>query len=285
MFIPWADRGPMTSSIDAGNSSGGSGGSSGTAKVGSIEELDTLARSFLRSAGGGVKLELVNNGDSTWTTTTWYRVNYEPTGGITQYVYDDYFKMWVVQPADIKVHLRKVTKTYYAGGNGGGGFQFNYTSHGLNFADGLFTGFETLTYSDKGWLGKNGKIYNSLSGRGPNQHTGSRGAAKAASSNYRKAGNGVILIQILIGGYQTIKGYEKDGNSFGYNAQHALATNGLGIIGGYVGAKIGVSVGGLSTAWAGGVPGAAIGGVLGSIGGSYGGSWLGGYIVDSIHNP
>ncbi|GAA0875182.1 hypothetical protein GCM10009118_15910 [Wandonia haliotis] len=55
---------------------------------------------------------------------------------------------------------------------------------------------EFTTYSKEfnSWLGKNGKMYTGLEGKGPNQHTGNRGGAKNASNNYKNAGRVVFWV-------------------------------------------------------------------------------------------
>lgn len=46
------------------------------------------------------------------------------------------------------------------------------------------------------WRGKNGKIYNGLSGRGPNQHTGSRTAAEKKMKKIGKVSNVLTLLSM-----------------------------------------------------------------------------------------
>ena len=71
--------------------------------------------------------------------------------------------------------------------------------------------FEHNNYSKtfNQWRGKNGKLYIGLTGRGPNQYTGSRALAKAKALKFNKAGR-------LLGGIST-----------GYSAYEAYYTKGL----------------------------------------------------------
>ena len=75
-----------------------------------------------------------------------------------------------------------------------------------------------------------------------------------------------------VGGYEVYQGYVADGGSFGYNAQHAAAGVGSGMLGAWGGAK----VGGLAGFSLGGPVGGLVGGVAGGFLGGWGGSAAGG---------
>ena len=63
------------------------------------------------------------------------------------------------------------------------------------------TGKEHQYYSKElnQWRGKDGKYYEGLKGRGPNQHTGPRSAAKAVANNYKTLGYAFALMGAIPG--------------------------------------------------------------------------------------
>ena len=96
---------------------------------------------------------------------------------------------------------------------------------------------ETTQYSKELgiWRGKNGKIYEGLSGKGPNQYTGSRNLAKTKSIKIGKAAKGLTAISM----YMTWKQYNNPQNqTLGPNMQHYLTNrhaieqglNGMGLV-------------------------------------------------------
>ena len=126
------------------------------------------------------------------------------------------------------------------------------------------------------WRGRNGKYYPTA--WGGNQHTGSRSGAYIAASRFRILSNGAFVGGLFIGGVEVFNGYQSDGATFGYNAQHATASVTGGLLGGWAGAEGGAAVGALVGSLlfgAGAIPGAAIGGLIGGIGGGMLGSSLG----------
>ena len=154
----------------------------------------------------------------------------------------------------------------------------------LDVLGNLAGGAEELLVSRGYWLGTNGKYY-SVSWGG-NQHTGSRSGAFIAASRYRKLSRGALVGEVLVGGVEVYNGYQSDGATFGYNAQHATASIAGGLFGGWAGAKGGAAVGafvGSLFFGAGAIPGAAIGGVIGGIGGGMLGSSLGETAVEFHH--
>lgn len=137
---------------------------------------------------------------------------------------------------------------------------------------------EGATAGDGYWLGKNGKYYTKMTGRGPNQYTGSRTAALNSAKIYRLAGRATIFVSAGVGVYSTIEGTQADGGEFGYNAQMAAFSSAGSIAGIIAGAKAGAVAGAFIGAWFGGVgvvPGAVIGGFIGGIAGSIGGGYAG----------
>ena len=76
----------------------------------------------------------------------------------------------------------------------------------------LTTSRQTLTYSQtlNIWTGKNGVIYKGLSGRGPNQYTGSRAFAKAKASKIGVASNVLNFLGIVTTQLQYQSDMKKD---------------------------------------------------------------------------
>jgi hypothetical protein len=107
MFIPWADRGPMTSSIDAGNSSGGSGG--GTT-IGSFEALQHFGI-LLASNPNNRNIQFRGNSDGTFTVT-WTETIIRGTG---QFYTNE------LGTTHEEMEFQYIDHTTAASGNGGGG--------------------------------------------------------------------------------------------------------------------------------------------------------------------
>jgi hypothetical protein len=106
MFIPWADRGPMTSSIDAGNSSGGSGG--GTT-IGSFEALQHFGI-LLASNPNNRNIQFRGNSDGTFTVT-WTETIIRGTG---QFYTNE------LGTTHEEMEFQYIDHTTAASGNGGG---------------------------------------------------------------------------------------------------------------------------------------------------------------------
>ncbi len=176
---------------------------------------------------------------------------------------------------------------YHLISQNGGMTDFTRSNWALTIGGGIYGAMEGATAGKGHWLGKNGKYYTNMTGKGPNQWTGSRAAALKSANTYRLAGRGVIVVSAGIGIYSTIEGYQMDGGEFGYNAQKAAATSTGGIVGGIAGAKIGAGIGAGIGVWFGGVgavPGAVIGGFIGGIAGSFTGSYAGEAAVNYYHD-
>jgi murein DD-endopeptidase MepM/ murein hydrolase activator NlpD len=126
MFIPWADRGPMTSSIDAGNSSGGSGGGSAP----HFDNLDELLSFMLdKMAKLGVdKLSYSNNGNSSFTFT--YYQPYTTVVNEPSYFIDFDDKIVTTETTTI-FHAGRKTETYFVG-NGNNVFPLSVDSNSFN---------------------------------------------------------------------------------------------------------------------------------------------------------
>lgn len=168
----------------------------------------------------------------------------------------------------------------------GGMPDFSNSSIALTLGGAVYGAMEGATAGNGYWLGQNGKYYTNMTGRGPNQYTGSRTAALNSAKTYRVAGKATIAGSVLLGGYQTYEGYAADGGEFGYNAQSAAFSSAGSIAGGIAGAKGGALIGAGIGAWFGGVgaiPGAVVGGFIGGIGGSIGGGFAGQSAVDYYH--
>lgn len=99
------------------------------------------------------------------------------------------------------------------------------------------------------WRGKNYKLYQGLSGRGPNQYTGPRNLAKAKSAKLGYASNALTVISIAA---THLEYNETLRQNWGPNMQHYLrnkyvrdqAFNGSGFLGVYgAAASIGYSLG------------------------------------------
>ncbi len=85
------------------------------------------------------------------------------------------------------------------------------------------------------------------------------------------------------GAAQIGRGYYKDGNKFGYDAQKVTTGFAGGLIGAWAGFQAGVWVGfeggfalGAAFGGIGAIPGAVTGGVIGGFGGAFGGAYYGG---------
>ena len=94
---------------------------------------------------------------------------------------------------------------------------------------------------------------------------------------------------VIIGAAQIGRGYYKDRNKFGYNAQKATTGFVGGLAGAWAGFEVGVALGfeggfviGAAFAGIGAIPGAVIGGVLGGFGGAFGGAYYGGQLGESL---
>jgi hypothetical protein len=146
----------------------------------------------------------------------------------------------------------------------------------LDIGGGIFGALETTVRPGDLWLGKNGKYYNNS--WGGNQYTGSRSGAFKAASNYKWAGRAVLGASVIIGGTETINGFQKDGGRFGYNAQSAAFGTAGSIVGGWAGAEAGAWSFGIAGGLIGGPPGAVIGAVIGGFVGGLGGGYLGGNV-------
>ncbi len=163
---------------------------------------------------------------------------------------------------------------------------FTNANFALTTGGELYGLLEGIVAGEDYWLGQNGKYYSNMTGREPNQYTGSRTAAINTAQNYRLAGRVTVAGSVLLGGYATYEGYVADGGQFGYNAQVAAISTTGGIIGGMAGAKGGALVGAGVGVWFGGVgalPGAVIGGFIGGIAGSIGGGYAGEGAVNYYH--
>ena len=93
----------------------------------------------------------------------------------------------------------------------------------LTIGSGATTFFEHNNYSRtfNHWRGKNGKLYSGLTGRGPNQYTGSRSLAMEKAMKFNRAGK-------LFGGINMFKSGFEFGSSF-YNTGVTLETVRYGI--------------------------------------------------------
>ncbi|MEM6816132.1 MAG: hypothetical protein AAF600_17375 [Bacteroidota bacterium] len=163
---------------------------------------------------------------------------------------------------------------------------FSNSNMVLTVGGAIYGAMEGATAGDGYWLGKNGKYYTNMAGRGPNQYTGSRTAALNSAKTYRLAGRATIFVSAGVGVYSTIEGIQADGGEFGYNAQIAAFGSAGSITGGIAGAKGGALIGAGIGAWFGGVgaiPGAVIGGFIGGIAGSIGGGYDGESAVNYYH--
>ena len=282
MFIPWADRGPMTSSIDAGNSSGGSGGGNTTPKFKTAQELSDYV---LRHSMPGKNTVWQRNWNGSFTATHYANFSF-----VSQMTFTSGAIGADGMAEQIGTHRYVITETSRSpiGRNGGGGIDFSRTNHFINIGGGVLGVLQGFSASNGYWLGDNGKYYNE--GWGGNQHTGPRSGAFNAAKSYKIGGKGLTIIEAGIGIYATREGYKKDGGHFGYHAQHAAVSSAAGIGLGIAGAKAGAAMGAAIGVWFGGVgavPGAVIGGVIGGfvmgVGGSYLGGYLGGLGVDYFH--
>ena len=146
----------------------------------------------------------------------------------------------------------------------------------LDIGGGIYGALQTTVRPGDKWLGKNGKYYNTS--WGGNQYTGSRSGAFKAASNYKWAGRAVLGTSIIIGGIETVNGYQKDGGQFGYNAQSAAFGTAGSIAGGLAGAEAGAWSFGIAGGLIGGPPGAVIGAGIGGFVGGLGGGFLGGNV-------
>ena len=164
---------------------------------------------------------------------------------------------------------------------------FTNSNIALTLGGSLYGGMAGFTAGESYWLGKNGKYYFNMMGRGPNGATGSRAAAISSARFYSNAARVTMASTVVLGGYMTYEGYIADGRRFGYNARRAAASTTGGVVGGIAGAEAGASAGAAIGVWFGGagaIPGAVIGGILGGIAGSFGGSYAGGQAVDMYYN-
>lgn len=81
---------------------------------------------------------------------------------------------------------------------GNGSSSPDYVSSSI-IAIGAYNNFKEYTQYNEYleiWKGKNGKMYEGLKGRGPNQYTGSRGFAKSKAANFGKVGNVLSILSI-----------------------------------------------------------------------------------------
>lgn len=176
-----------------------------------------------------------------------------------------------------------VRESYGVRAQNGGMTDFSNSNLALTVGGGIYGAMEGATAGEGYWVGKNGKYYTNMTGRGPNQYTGSRTAALKAANRYKLAGRATVFISAGIGVYSTIEGIQQDGGEFGYNAQMAAVGSAGGMVGGIAGAKAGAAIGagiGVLFGGVGAVPGAVIGGFIGGIGGGL----LGGYAGESAVN-
>ncbi len=150
----------------------------------------------------------------------------------------------------------------------------------LNVAGASFEGLSTALATDRWWLGKNGKYYGRMTGKGPNQHTGSRSAVMKNSRYLKNGGRFVTGVSIGYGLYTMREGYIADGGEYGYNFTRATAQTTGGLAGAIAVGKAGAGIGFLIA----GPPGAAVGAFVGGIIGGFAGDWAGGTATDLYYN-
>jgi hypothetical protein len=85
------------------------------------------------------------------------------------------------------------------------------------------------------WLGKNGKVYKSLKGRGPNQHTGSRGSAKNMSKAFNYGGQILFFVSATIDGANAIESFAAGDIEAGIRSTESIVLGGIMTYGGPVG--------------------------------------------------
>ena len=171
---------------------------------------------------------------------------------------------------------------YFKGGENSGWLE--WTAHANDAIGGFASG---LDYSSASYRLTNG-TYNGSEFSFKYYSSGWKGGSVAGISTYEVAGfgrglaRGSIVIGVVLGGINVYEGYEKDGGSYGTNAQQATGNAVGGLIGGWAGAETGAAFGAGVGAWFGGVgavPGAIIGGIVGGIIGGISGGEAGKDVV------
>jgi hypothetical protein len=117
----------------------------------------------------------------------------------------------------------------------------SYISTAVEIAGVTFSILEFTCYNEQlgTWLGKNGVIYEGLSGRGPNQHTGSRGGAKNAANNYKWAGRVVFVISAAISVTEIVDGVQNNDSEKVADASSKLFLGAAMTFGGPIGFVVG----------------------------------------------
>ena len=155
----------------------------------------------------------------------WYVIHDVEAATVSQYSYTQnaftqYFNYHTYDP-----FVQNGGYTYWSnvlsgyGGGGGSNASIHYKHEGAGYRMAYDIGTNILNYrattqySDKWniWRGQNGKIYNGLTGKGPNQYTGSRNMAKVKAAKLKLAGKGMSAVSYFSEGCSAYNNY-KDGN-------------------------------------------------------------------------
>jgi RHS repeat-associated protein len=155
---------------------------------------------------------------------------------------------------------------------GGFGTGLGYSSASFRLTNGTYNGSEfSFKYYSSGW----------------------EGGSRARISTYEVAGfgeglaKGSFIAGVVLGGITVYQGIEKDGETYGSNAQLATGNAVGGLVGGWAGAETGAAIGASVGVWffgAGAVPGAIIGGIIGGVIGGMAGGEAGEDVVRDIRN-
>lgn len=169
----------------------------------------------------------------------WYVIHDVEAATVSQYSYTQnaftqYFNYHTYDP-----FVQNGGYTYWSnvlsgyGGGGGSNASIHYKHEGAGYRMAYDIGTNILNYraatqySDKLniWRGQNGKIYNGLTGKGPNQYTGSRNMAKVKAARMNFVGKTLFGASEFYGVNQAIKNIRKD------NYGRAIVNGGVVVIG------------------------------------------------------